>query len=73
MTRAVTTEETMRLLTYLELSRYSRTELRERLDQLLRVLPHLRVGSRDHANALMNIGHVRLFLERHACRPTMRL
>ena len=73
MSAAITTEETMRLLTYLELSRYTKPELHALLQQLLRALPHLRVGSRAHANAVMNIRHVRLFLARRDYRQKMRL
>lgn len=54
----------MRLLTYLELSRYTKPELRALLQELLRALPGLAAGSQAHTNALLNIRHVRLFLQR---------
>lgn len=63
----------MRLLTYLELSRFTQPELRRILLELLNALPLLPVGSRAHANALMNIRHVRLFLERREYRLKMRM
>lgn len=54
----------MRLLTYLELGRYSPRELQGRLDWLRRILPTLPLGSRARETALLNIRHVRIFLAR---------
>lgn len=63
----------MRLLTYLELGRYTKPELHDLLRELLNALPCLPVGSRMHANALMNIRHVRMFLARRDYRLKMRM
>lgn len=59
-----TMEEEMRLLTYLELSRYSQAELWDLLRQNLAVLPELPEDSEERANAALNIRHIRLFLAR---------
>jgi hypothetical protein len=63
----------MRLLTYLELSRYSRRELQALLDVLRRMLPELPPGSRARETALLNIRHVRIFLARHCRRRELHL
>jgi hypothetical protein len=70
---AAETERTMRLLTYLELSRYSRRELQAALDGLCRSLPDLPAGSSAREIALLNIRHVRIFLARHRRRQALRL
>lgn len=73
MSAAHTAEDLMRLLTYLELTRYTLRELHAVLRELLTALPNLPEGSRARANALMNIHHVRLFIARqnrqHALKP----
>jgi hypothetical protein len=67
------TEDAMRLLTYLELSRYSRRELQELLNRLRRVLPHLPPGSSARETALLNIHHVRIFIARLGRRHRLQL
>lgn len=64
-----TMEEKMRLLTYLELGRYSKAQLWDLLRQNLAVLPELAEGSCDRENALLNIRHIRLFLARRDYTP----
>lgn len=58
----------MRLLTYLELSRYTRSELHETLRELLVLVDELPYSSLAHKNAWLNIRHLRLFLQRHDYR-----
>lgn len=62
----------MRLLTYLELSRYTRNQLHETLRELLAVVDELPHGSLAYRNAWLNIQHVRLFLQRREYRLMMR-
>lgn len=64
MVAVETMEEKMRLLTYLELSRYNKTQLWELQRQMLAALPELAEGSPERQNALMNIHHIRIFLAR---------
>lgn len=54
----------MRLLTYLELSRYSKAQLYAVMRQMRIALPLLRSGSPAHETALMNLRHATLFLDR---------
>jgi hypothetical protein len=54
----------MRLLTYLELSRYSKPQLWELNHQMLAALSELPEGTEAHEYALMNVHHIRLFLAR---------
>lgn len=59
----------MRLLTYTELGRYTKTELEVLYRRTLAVLPGLPDGSNDRHNALLNIRHIRLFLKRFTPYP----
>lgn len=59
----------MRLLTYLELSRYSKAQLWDLYRQTLAALPELPEGSIDHQNALLNIRHLRQFMARPSFTP----
>lgn len=54
----------MRLLTYTELTRYSKAQLWELYREALAALPGLPEGSTAHRNAMLNIQHIRLFLMR---------
>lgn len=63
----------MRLLTYLELSRYSIAQLHCVVRRMWTILPHLAPGTAAHEAALMNLRHARLFLDRHQRRVTYRL
>lgn len=58
----------MRLLTYLELSRYSHAELDALLREMYAALRRLDPRSRSHATAVMNIRHLRIFLARRSYR-----
>jgi hypothetical protein len=69
MVAADTIEDNMRLLTYLELGRYTKTQLRHLYQEALNALPGLPEGSPQRANALLNIQHIRLFLARRAYTP----
>jgi len=62
-------EEKMRLLTYLELTRYSKAELWELYREVLAALPELQEGSIAHHNAMLNFHHLRLFLARRDYTP----
>lgn len=59
----------MRLLTYTELTRCSKTQLWELYREVLAALPELPEGSTGHRNALLNIQHIRLFLARRDYTP----
>ena len=59
-----TMEETMRLLTYLELTRCTKPQLWHLYSQILAALPGLPEGTRERANAMLNIQHIRMFLAR---------
>jgi hypothetical protein len=59
----------MRLLTYLELSRYSKAQLWDLYRQNMAALPEIPEGSIDHQNALLNIQHLRLFMARPNFTP----
>jgi len=61
----------MRLLTYLELSRYTKAQLWNLQYQMLAALPELREGTESHENTLLNIRHIRLFLARQAYTPKL--
>jgi hypothetical protein len=63
----------MRLLTYCELSRYTKPQLRAALQDMLSVLPELPVRSLAYQNAAMNIRHIRMLLDRTEYRLKMRL
>lgn len=63
----------MRLLTYLELSRYSQAELCCVIREMRSVLPLLRPGTPAHETALMNLRHAVLLLERLERRPSCRM
>jgi hypothetical protein len=63
-------EELMRrLLTYIELTRYSKAQLWDLLRQINAALPGLAEGSVERKNALLNIQNVRMFLARPEYRP----
>ena len=62
-------EEKMRLLTYTELTRYSKPQLWDLYRQILAMQPELQAGTIDYQNALMNIQHIRLFLARRGYTP----
>lgn len=66
-------EETMRLLTYLELSRYSKSQLRLLHHEMLCALSILPIDAPLRETALLNIRHIRLFLDRREYRLKMRL
>jgi hypothetical protein len=57
-------EDTMRLLTYLELTHCTKAELWDLYCRALLALSELPEGSGGRANALLNIRRVRLFLAR---------
>jgi hypothetical protein len=59
----------MRLITYLELSRYTKAQLWELNRQMLAVLSELPDGSPGRDNAVLNIHHIRLFLARRDYTP----
>ncbi len=59
----------MRLLTYLELSRYSKAQLWDLYRQMLAALPELPEGTIDRQNALLNIQHLRMFMARPGYTP----
>ena len=59
----------MRLLTYLELTRYTKAQLWYLYQQMLAALPSLNEGTRERANAILNIQHIRLFLARRDYTP----
>ena len=59
----------MRLLTYLEMSRYSKAQLWDLYRQMLAALPELPEGSIDHQNTLLNIRHLRQFMARPSFTP----
>ncbi|NBU58312.1 MAG: hypothetical protein EBS23_00750 [Betaproteobacteria bacterium] len=63
----------MRLLTYLELSRYSEAQLRLVIRDMRNVLPLLTPGSSAHETALMNLRHAMLLLDRLQRRPAFRI
>lgn len=69
MVAADTMEDKMRLLTYLELGRYTKPQLHYLYQQVLNALASLPEGSPERANALLNIHHIRLFLARPAYTP----
>ena len=69
MVAADTMEDKMKLLTYLELGRYTKTQLRYLYQQMLNELPSLPEGSPARANGLLNIHHIRLFLARRDYTP----
>jgi hypothetical protein len=62
-------EETMRLLTYFELTRCTKPQLWDLYYQMLRALPGLPQGSPERANAMLNLQHIRLFLARRDYTP----
>jgi hypothetical protein len=62
-------EEFMRLLSYIELTRYSKAQLWDLLRRINAALPGLPEGSVERKNALLNIQNVRMFLARPAYTP----
>lgn len=60
----------MRLLTYLELSRYSKPELWELLRQVLALLDAMPESSSERETATLNIQNIRLFLRRPDFTPS---
>ena len=59
----------MRLLTYTELTRYSKAQLWELLREASIALSVLPEHSAEHRNALLNYQHIRLFLARREYTP----
>ncbi len=59
----------MRLLTYLELSRYSKPQLRLLHQQMLCALSLLQNESPERDVVFLNVQHIRLFLARPDYRP----
>ena len=57
-------ETTMRLLTYLELTRYTKPQLRALHRQMLGVLACYPKGSPEYETVMLNIHHIRLFIAR---------
>jgi hypothetical protein len=62
-------EETMRVLTIIELMRLTRTELCALLTRIANELPALPESSAERANAHLNIRNIRLVLSRRDLRP----
>lgn len=62
-------EEKMRLLTYAELGRYTRNDLAALYNQILHMLPGYPKGTLDYNNAVMNLRHIRIFLNRFTPYP----
>lgn len=54
----------MRLLTYLELTRYTKPQLREAHRRMLGALACYPKGSLEYETVMLNIHHIRLFIER---------
>ena len=69
MGAANTMEDKMRLLTYLELNRYTKAQLRHLYQQVLGALTGLPEGSLERATAMLNIQHIRMFLARRTYTP----
>jgi hypothetical protein len=69
MGAAETMEENMRLLTYLELTRCTKPQLRDLYYQAVQALPGLPLGSPGRANAMLNLRLIRLFLARRDLTP----
>lgn len=63
----------MRLLTYLELSRYSQPELLTLLRRMYAALPSLARGTVEHEHASLNIRHLRIFIARREQAYRMRM
>ncbi len=59
----------MRLLTYTELTRYTKAQLWDLYFQVRDALRDLPEGSDDHKTAMLNIQHIRLFLARPDYTP----
>ena len=59
----------MIILTYAELTRYTKRELLDLYREMLAALPLLAEGSLDRANTLVNIRNIRLFLARRDYTP----
>jgi hypothetical protein len=66
---ASTLEKTMRLLTYLELSRCTKPELCDLYCRALLAKSELPPGSPGHINALLNMRRIRVFMARPGCTP----
>jgi hypothetical protein len=64
-----TMEEKMRLLTYPELTRYTKTQLWELYHQAMAAMRDHPQGSSEHDNALMNFHHIRQLLTRRDYTP----
>jgi hypothetical protein len=62
-------EENMIVLTYAELTRYTKAELWELYREMLAALPLLTECPHDRANALINIQNIRMFLARREYTP----
>jgi hypothetical protein len=62
-------EETMRLLTISELSRYSRATLHALAAQMASAIAALPSGSPERANALVNLRIIRFVLARRELSP----
>jgi hypothetical protein len=59
----------MRVLTYAELTRFTKPQLWDLYRYLMDALPGLAEGCEARQNALMNIQHVRMFLARRDYTP----
>jgi hypothetical protein len=59
----------MKLLTYLELSRYSKAQLWDLHRQMLLALPAIPQACEDRRIVHLNIQHIRLFLARRDYTP----
>jgi hypothetical protein len=64
-----TMEEKMRLLTYPELTRYTKTQLWELHHQAMAALAEWPAGSPEHHNAMFNIHYIRQMLTRRDYAP----
>jgi hypothetical protein len=64
-----TMEETMRILTIIELMRLTRTELCQLARQITSELPNYPEGSPERANALTNLRNIRFALARRDFSP----
>jgi hypothetical protein len=71
MARPLAREKTMRLLTYLELSRCTKAELWDLYCRALLVRTELSPASAGSANALLNMHRFRMFLSRRGYTPSL--
>ena len=66
MARPLALEKTMRLLTYLELSRCTKPELWDLYCRALLAQTELSPASAGYANALLNLRRIRMYLSRRS-------